>query len=149
MQYRSTHCNPSPGGTPTHSAAVPMPTITMFPGCWGKDSRKSKSGLLVRRQLRPVRILGNTLHLTLTISTLSTVCDMPNKQDVSTAGSTAIYRYRTVDICRYTPQSLLKKTVCSSVPLGSCDFALGTTRVQRVPKCTNAVSLVYWGKRIS
>jgi len=33
MQSSSTHSNPAPGGTPTHSAVVPMPTITMYPGC--------------------------------------------------------------------------------------------------------------------
>jgi hypothetical protein len=61
MQYSSTHSNPASGGTITQSSAVPMPTITMFPGCWGKDSLESNSGLPVRRQLHTVRGLGNTL----------------------------------------------------------------------------------------
>ena len=142
MQYTSTHSNPAP----THSAAVPMSTITTFPGCWVKDSRESNSGLLVRRQLHPDRGPGNTLHMTITSSTMSTVWGMPNTQNVSTAGWTAVFRYRTVYSCRYTPQSLLTKTVCSSVPQGSCGFALGTTSLQRVSKCTNSVSLVCWGK---
>ena len=42
----------------THSAAVRMLTVTMFPRCWSKDSRECKPGLLVRRQLHPVRCLG-------------------------------------------------------------------------------------------